>query len=289
MTVRRIKKPQANGKTIFKWIADVDFLHPDGRRERIRKTPKAQTRVDAQRLEREIRAKLEAPKTTEEAIKEIPTFASFWAEFWKNHVRINNKPSEQHAKRGIMEHHLLPAFGQLRLNEITPKRIEAYKALKLNGEPGYAPKTINNHLAVLKTVLHTAKQWHELDVVPFFRDLKLPERRTPFFDFAEARLLVAHSDGIWKTMIVVALNTGLRIGEMLALEWDDIHVDSGRLMVNRSDWYGIIGLPKGGRGREIPLNPAASAKILRHSSRCPKPLSTHGPVHICRCPMRRRT
>lgn len=292
MTVRRIKKTLPSGKSMVRWVADVDFQHPDGRRERVRKTPRVQTRVGAERLEREIRSKFELPQQNTSATRVVPTLHTFWLEFLANHVRVNNKPSEQAAKMSIMRHHLLPAFGELRLHEITQKRVESYKALKLNGPPAYARKTINNHLAVLKTVLYTAKEWEELEAVPKFRDLRLPEHKTYFLTFKQSARLIACSDERWQPMVTLALHTGLRIGEILALEWSDISLESGRLMVNRSDWKGIIGLPKGGRGREIPLNTTviASLEQARHNRShlvfC-TPLGKRLTQAMCRRPLHR--
>jgi integrase len=62
------------------------------------------------------------------------------------------------------------------------------------------------------------------------------------------------------------LNTGLRVGELLALKWEDCDLFTGKLIVRRSLWNGIEGSPKGGRAREVPLNEVAlsTLKSLRH-------------------------
>jgi integrase len=65
-------------------------------------------------------------------------------------------------------------------------------------------------------------------------------------------------------MIVVGLRTGLRIGELLALRWDDVDLVGGRVMVRRSVSRGIIGTPKNGRSREIPLSDQALGALNGH-------------------------
>ena len=60
-------------------------------------------------------------------------------------------------------------------------------------------------------------------------------------------------------MIALGLGTGMRQGELLALRWEDVDLIAGRLMVRRAVARGIIGTPKSGKSREIPLN----AKVMR--------------------------
>jgi integrase len=67
-------------------------------------------------------------------------------------------------------------------------------------------------------------------------------------------------------MITVALTTGLRQGELLALRWEDVDPTRGRLLVRRAVARGVVATPKSGKSREIPLNekPLAALKLQRH-------------------------
>lgn len=263
MTVRRIKKPRANGQHVYRWVADVEWCHPDGRRERIRKMPRIQSRVAAVRLERELLAQLEKSSTrTASPTKLVPKMVDFWSEYWANHVVINNRPSERQAKLGIMKHHLLPAFGHLRLDQISLKAVEVYKATKLRPPNVYAPKTVNNHLAVLRSILRMAESWGEIVKAIHFRDVKVPAISATFLTPEESTRLVSCTEDKWRNLVILALNTGLRIGELLALRWEDITWSTEKISVCRSDWKGIIGPPKGGKPRDVPLNHIA-CKILR--------------------------
>lgn len=58
-------------------------------------------------------------------------------------------------------------------------------------------------------------------------------------------------------MIIIALNTGLRIGELQALRWADVHVVLKKIRVTQNNWKGQIGTPKSGKNRDIPLNQTA--------------------------------
>jgi integrase len=70
--------------------------------------------------------------------------------------------------------------------------------------------------------------------------------------FDEAHRLIAGADTEWRTMVTVALRTGLRLGELLALRWIDVDLDGGRLIVRRAVSRGVVGTPKNGRSREVP-------------------------------------
>ena len=258
MSVRRRVQKYKDGTSSTRWFVDVKFRHPDGRIERVRRVPRVQSRVGAERLERQIIAALEGggglPKE-EVAVVVMPTLEEFWQRFHATHVVVNNKPSERHTKERIMTGHLLPAFGSMKLDRIQTADIEAYKARMTS--LGYKPKTVNNHLTVLRTLLRAAVEWKALREGPTVKLLRVVQKDVVFLDFAEAKALIEAAHGIYRQMIALALNTGLRIGELLALRWEDISREEGMLRVVRTDWLGQIGAPKSGKPRSIPLNQGA--------------------------------
>lgn len=121
---------------------------------------------------------------------------------------------------------------------------------------------------MLRKILNVAHEWEILRVVPKFRWMKIPESRFRFLDFDEAdRLLTAakeEPDQAWWAMALVALNTGMRQGELLAIEWDDIDLVAARLVVRRSVTRGVLGTPKSGRNRQIDLNSRVVAALRSH-------------------------
>ena len=54
-------------------------------------------------------------------------------------------------------------------------------------------------------------------------------------------------------MVLLGGDAGLRLGEIVALEWGDIDLHARRLTVQRSDWCGHVTVPKGGRLRRLPM------------------------------------
>ncbi|MCW5827880.1 MAG: site-specific integrase [Deltaproteobacteria bacterium] len=264
---RRTIQDRETGLMKEVWVVDIDFTHPDGRRERIRKHSPVNTRRGAEQYEREVRNALlkgEYKKKKEEIpeTQPIPTFKAFSIEFVNTYAKMNNKPSEIHNKERMLRTHLNPYFGSRPLDSITTRDIETYKAKKI--ESGLSPKSVNNHLAVAGRMFRIAKKWEVIGKTPevSFLKVKLPDY--DFLDFREAERLIAGADPEWRAMIVVALRTGMRLGELRALRWQDVDLVAGKLFVRQAAWNDVIGTPKSGRPREIPLSNDARQSLKAH-------------------------
>jgi len=111
-----------------------------------------------------------------------------------------------------------------------------------------------------------AMDWNLISNMPRVRLLKTTAPSFRFLSFTESELVLANA-GEWRTMILVALRTGLRHGELLALRWEDVDVHNSRLVVRRTVWRGEEGTPKGGRAREVPLSGEAVEALRQLPSR----------------------
>ncbi len=147
---------------------------------------------------------------------------------------------------------LVPFFGRKQLNEITTADIEGYKAEQL--KRGNCNKTVNNRLAVLRKCLTTAVEWDALKSVPRFRQLRAAP---PAFRFLEehevAKIIYACATDMERTLVFVAVRTGLRFSELSALEWQDVDFGRRTVTIRRANVGGHIGTPKNGRIRYVPL------------------------------------
>ncbi len=233
-------------------------LH-DGSRPRIEGTPSLNTKLAAEQaerahIERLLRGEPDKPQ------KEVPTFEEFAPEFMAI-CRMKNKPSEVQTKQSIMRWHLLPAFGRMRLDRVRYAEIQDFAAKEI--EKGLSKKTVNNFLTVVRRLLVVAKKRELIEAVPEIEWLKAPKPEFDFLTFDEAARLVAGADPEWSCMITVALKTGLRQGELLALRWEDIDLVTGLLRVRRSITRGIVTDPKSGKGRDVPLSDEAIATLKR--------------------------
>ena len=265
MTARKIKDA---------WWVDFYLKVPGRPDARVRRRSPVQTKKGAETYERQLQEAALASSTLQSTLLE-PTVEEFAKEFLTTYAAVNNRYSELESKEMILRVHLVPAFGALRLAEITPELIEKYKAAKRakrppkkDGEQEQEPlsaKTVNNHLTVLGKMLAVAVEWNRLAAVPKIKWLRLPKQQFDFFTFAEAEALVDGADaGQWRTMILVGLRTGLRLSELRALHWNDIDLDAGRLIVRRNVAREQLGPPKNGLTREVPLAPSVVDALRAH-------------------------
>jgi len=264
MSVRHVtRRDLESGAARKYWMIDVHYEHPDGRIERVRKVSPVQTRRGAEQYERSLRQALVSGSFGRKEKGPTPPLVEFWKDFFDNYVLTENKLSGHVAKEGIWRNHLAPHFGRLRLDEITAEHIARYKAAKLKED--YNRKTITNQLAVLRRMLAVALEWGRLEHMPFAKwQLRAPAPPFDFLTFEEAARLLEGSSGMWRTMILVGLRTGLRHGELMALRWQDVDLVAGRLMVRQAVCRKKIDTPKNGRSREVPLSDETIRALKTH-------------------------
>lgn len=256
-----VYKDKRDGK--WRWRKKIRFW--DGTIKRMRGTPQINTKEAALADERRAII-LASSQPAAKSEKEVPTFESFADQFLAL-ARAKNKPSEVESKEMILRVHLKPAFGRKRLDAIGYANIQDYAAMKVKGPgnpEGLSPKSVNNHLTVLRRLLAVARKRGLIEVVPEIEWLKAPKPEFDFLDFEEAERLAKVADGEWAAMIFVGLRTGLRQGELLALRWEDVDLTKGLLMVRRSVCRGFITTPKSGKGREVPLGDEVLAVLKKH-------------------------
>jgi len=181
-----------------------------------------------------------------------PTFAEFSCQWFETYVKTNNKPSVQDSEARALRIHLAPFFGRFRIDKIESFHIEQYKAKKL--AVGLKAKTINNHLGILMKCLTSAVEWNRCAKIPRAKRLRTPPPPFKFLTREEIeRLLMAWKSPEWRTMALLALHTGLRLGELFGLRWQDVDFANRQLTVRQSIVSGVVGVPKNYRERTIPL------------------------------------
>lgn len=181
------------------------------------------------------------------------TFSVFSREWFETVVKTENKPSEIRTKASTLKIHLVPFFGDTPLKEISPQDVERYKTLKIRS--GLSAKSVNNHLVIFQRCLNVALEWGRLERVLKIGKLKTISQRLDFLSPVESRKLVQASanEPVWRDMLLMALRTGMRLGELCGLQWRDVDFQRKILTVQRSLVRGVLGTPKNNRIRHIPL------------------------------------
>jgi integrase len=178
---------------------------------------------------------------------------------WLTHVLPMYKHSTQKNHRHILEKHLLPRFGDKPMTEITRQEIQAYVAHLVKNR--YAPRTTDHIHDVLSAVLRTAVKWGHLPENPA-RNVDLPALVTVrpkwALTMAQATALLTELPPLARTMVGLALLSGLRRGELFALRWRDFDEPGEHLLVREAVYDGSFSTPKTAAGvRQIPLSDAA--------------------------------
>src|SRR5262249_28155708 len=240
MAVRMIKKS---------WWADFRANHT-----RYRRRSPENSRAGAQAYEAALRQKLARGESLTNAA-EGQTFEQFASKWYEDYVVPNNKYSEQQTKKYVLSSSLIPFFGKKQIAQITSHVIERYKAHAV--KEGVTSKTIKNRLTVLNKCLMTAHEWGDMvSPPPKIKWPKCAQPRTDYLSAEECELLLSHADGVIREMILTALRTGMRQGELRGLQWPSVDWHNQSLVVrhSRCDYAKALVSPKSNRERHIPLD-----------------------------------
>jgi len=243
---------------------DIRVRLPDGTELRERRRAPTSSRSAARRWG-EARAHQLLLDGLRKKRKEVSTLSEFWSRFRDGHMVANRlKPSGIAAKETIAKRHLIPVFGPKKLDAITTEKVQGLMS-RLSDR---APKTVNNVLTVLNVVLKKAVEWGELERMPCtIRLLPIPKPSAQFHDFDEYERLLTAAEALGSTTYVLALlfgDAGLRCGEAMALQHEDVDHEKRQLCVQRSDWKGHVTIPKGGHLRYVPMTLRLAGALRKH-------------------------
>jgi integrase len=147
-------------------------------------------------------------------------------------------PTQSRVKR------LQTAFGPYQLRAITPLMVDEYLAKRIAERQ---PASVNQESQVLRHKFKKAMEWGKAIETPVthVRPLRVDNRRLRYLSQEEMGRLLAVADDHLRPMLITALHTGLRRGEMFALTWQEIDLTLGVIRVLHT---------KNGERREIPMS-----------------------------------
>ena len=185
---------------------------------------------------------------------------SEFTEIWKRDYGSKElAPSTYKRYCRMLETRLLPYFGHFYINKIKPTDIMKFydlleKDTQLvrkkgnNGSKTKKPlsgKTILEHHRLLRAMLHKAVYWQLIVANPAERvqppKARKPKRRS--YDDEQTKVLLENleqlssEDTKYKVAIILTVFTGVRLGELMGLEWQDVDFKNGIISINRSSQY----------------------------------------------------
>ena len=222
------------------------------------------------------------------SVKEKPTITTYrelvalWWESYKNTI----KPNSQQSMEGIVRLHILPVFGDYKLDKLTTPIIQqqvnkwADKANK--GEKGaYANYSFLNNInrrilqygVTMQAIQHNPardviiprKQQNKEHKVKFFSNQELKQ----FLDYLDNLDLSSYENLFDHVLYKTLLASGCRIGEALALEWSDIDLKKGIISISKTlNRYQETNTPKSKAGlREIDIDKDTVSLLKQYKKR----------------------
>jgi integrase len=167
-------------------------------------------------------------------------------DFSKQFLELYSKPNNKSWMKSDLHNvnMLKNTFGGRYLNEINPQMVERFKAERLKE---VSPARVNRQLACLKCMFNRAIEWGKAKENPVkkVKMLKENNKRLRYLEREECERLIVDCLPHQRPMVITALNTGMRRGEILGLKWENVDLVRDMIYVLDS---------KNGEKREIPIN-----------------------------------
>ncbi len=237
---------EKRGKDSYRLTVSAGF-GPDGKRIRKRRTVRAKNDAEAEKKLAGFITEIENSSAFAD-----PSRLSFkgFAEKWlTEYAEPNLAPKTFLGYKRMLEQHIIPALGCARLDQIKPLHIVEYEnSLRQNGARKDGKKgplsetTILQHHAVLSSIFNAAVDWQILKENPVAR-VKRPRKNKaniPAYDEEQTAALLAaleYEQPQYQALVHLALTSGLRKSELMALTWDDVDFEAGTIEVTKTRQY----------------------------------------------------
>ena len=172
------------------------------------------------------------------------TFERFVVERWEPNILPMLRHSTARNYRHMIRRHLTPFFCALRLPEIGPAVVQKFLAEKSRQ---FAPWTIHQLRSILSKIFSTAQRWEYLEKNPA-RQVQVPSltntREKTTLTPEQVRALLRELEEPYRTMVLLAVLSGLRRGEIFGLRWKYVDFEEGSVIVAECSYEGHASAPK---------------------------------------------
>jgi len=201
------------------------------------------------------------------------TFKEYVQSHWlPNLHRRQVRPSTLASYHSMLKNHVYPYFDSMTISQVDPPRVE----LLLSSMSSLSPKYQRNVGLLLQAIFNHAVDSEVLDRSPIrahHMAICRPQEKPSWTPSQVASILAAIPRKYQLIFHLLAL-TGMRIGEALALRWQDLHLGARSISIHRSCWrtFSFMDSTKTGVSRTIPMPATLSQSFCHHwaceSSRC---------------------
>jgi len=198
------------------------------------------------------------------------TFSVFAKQWLADYATVSVKASTLTTYTSRINGPFKAAFGALKLSQIGTIDVQHYLAGMQRKKLTAA--TLRAHLVLLRSMLDHAVAWGYLAHNPAttVKGPKLPHTEMDSLTPEEVKSLLAACDDRHRALFSTAVMTGMRLGELLALQWDDVNWSGGTIRVRHSLYKGKFVEPKTSRSiRVIGMTNRLAAILLEHKLAAP--------------------
>lgn len=169
---------------------------------------------------------------------DAPTVKEF-SEIWFSEKAIEWRKSHKQSIEGILETHILPAFGKMKISAIKKQDILTFRAalakVQTRTKKTLSASRINHIMTPLRMMLNEAADRYEF-TTPWknIKALKVPRTEVDPFSLEEVERLINTAPDDFKPYYTVRFFTGLRTGEIDGLYWDRVDLDKKQIYIDQS-------------------------------------------------------
>lgn len=266
--------PYIRGKRTKVWVARwrEDVIREDGTLDRTQRTVVLGSVAELSR--REARSLLQKRvfeiNQGRHRVRPMMSLEKFARDHWEAGALLALKPSSVRIYRYNLDKYVMPAIGSLRLCDVNRSGIE--QLLLSIKRKGYSSSTVHSIRITLAKVLQMAVECRYLDHNPAHgirTGGRESHKQRLFLEPTQVRVLLAALSEPCRTVVIVAVLTGMRIGEILALRWGRVDFVRGSIEVSETYSDGTFGTPKTRSSRRmIPMSSVLHGVIELHRAKC---------------------
>jgi integrase len=242
------------------------FINHQGKR----KSKQVGAKKSAFEVKRLLDAKLALGDFSFEDDKPAPTFQEYSDAWMKTTVPATCKKTTQDDYESLLDSHITPVFGTMRLTDITRGKVKDFLLSKIN--EGKAHSTVKHMKSVISGVMEKALDDEVIVHNParnLGRIIKTADKSAGIdpLTVAELNTLLSKVQEKYSDhypMFLLLARTGLRIGEAIALKWDDVDFNGRFVEVKRSIVRGRTTTPKSGKSRRVDLSRQLVSVLKQH-------------------------
>jgi len=244
----------------------VDFRDASGRQRR----RSAATLAEARTLRSSLLADVARGEFRPASRARLDEYARDWVRTYEGRTARGIRPETVAEYGRDLELHVLPVLGARRLSEIEQRDLKALA--RHLADKGLSAATVRIVMAPVRALFATAVEEGLLRTNPA-AGLRLggggnradPAEKRRALDEEQLARLIDETPERWRLLIRFLAQTGLRVGELIALRWEDVDLGTRRVSVRRRLYKGRFDAPKSAYGvRQVPISTRLAQDLWRH-------------------------